>query len=101
MKLFSTVAVAAALLGGSLATSAPASARMADPGLRIPSASEQVACRVMRERIRRPNGALVWRERRVCTPGFAMHPRPRCVTERQRIVRPGGAIVFKSVRRCV
>jgi hypothetical protein len=100
MKFVSTAAVAAALFGGVLAMSAPASALPADPGLRAPSATEQVACRTVRERIRRPGGAVVWRERRVCTPGFAMHPRPRCVTERQRIVRPSGVIVFKTVRRC-
>ena len=97
MKLTFTAAAAAALFAGVLATSAPASARMVDPGLKIPSATESVACRTVRERIRRPNGALVWSERRVCTPSFV---RPRCVTERQRIVRPNGAIVFKSVRRC-
>jgi hypothetical protein len=100
MKLVSTAAVAAALFGGVLAVSAPASAITADPGLKAPSATEPVACRTVRERIRRPNGAVVWRERRVCTPGFAMHPRPACVTERQRIVRPNGAVVFKTVRRC-
>jgi hypothetical protein len=99
MKLLCTAIAAAALVGGILATSIPASARMADPGLKLPSASEQIACRTVRERVRRPNGALVWRERRVCTPGFAMH-RPRCVTERQRVVRPNGTVVFKSVRRC-
>jgi hypothetical protein len=99
MKLLCTTIAAAALVGGVLATSAPADARMADPGLKLPSASEQVACRTVRERIRRPSGALVWRERRVCTPGFAMH-RPRCFTERQRVVRPNGTVVFKSVRRC-
>jgi len=100
MKLFCTAAAVAAIVGGIATTSVPANARMVDPGLKIPSASEQIACRTVRERIRRPNGALVWRERRICTPGFAMHPRPRCVNERQRIVRPNGAIVFKSVRRC-
>lgn len=99
MKFLCTAIAAAALVGGVLATSAPANARMADPGLKLPSATEQVACRTVRERIRRPNGAVVWRERRVCTPGFAMH-RPRCFTERQRVVRPNGTVVFKSVRRC-
>jgi hypothetical protein len=99
MKLPCTAIAAAALVGGILATSIPASARMADPGLKLPSASEQVACRIVRERVRRPNGALVWRERRVCTPGYAM-PRPRCFTERQRVVRPNGTVVFRSVRRC-
>ena len=100
MKVLCAVTVATAMLGGIAALPATASARMADPGLKLPSAAEQVACRTVRERIRRPNGALVWKVRRVCTPGFAMHPRPRCVTERQRILRPNGAVVFKSVRRC-
>jgi hypothetical protein len=100
MKLVSTAAVAAALFGGVVAISAPANAITADPGLRAPSVTEQVACRFVRERIRRPNGAVVWRDRRVCTPGFAMYRGPRCVSERQRIVRPNGAVVFKTVRRC-
>ncbi|HEX2215157.1 MAG TPA: hypothetical protein VHG27_00450 [Xanthobacteraceae bacterium] len=72
---------------------------MADPGLKIPSATEKVACRTVRERIRRPNGALVWRTKRLCTPRYTWN-RPRCFTERQRIVRPNGAIVYKKVRRC-
>lgn len=107
MKLLCTVAAAAALMGGIVATSAPANARMADPGLSVPSAVEHVACRVVRERVRRPSGAVVWRERTVCTPGFAppvvrpiVRPRPRCFTERQRIVRPNGTVVFRNVQRC-
>jgi hypothetical protein len=100
MKLLCTATVAAAVLGGLVAISTPANARMADPGLKLPSAAEQVACRTVRERVRRPSGAVVWRTRRVCTPTHVVRPRPRCVTERQRIVRPNGAVVFKSVRRC-
>lgn len=113
MKFLCTVAAAAALIGGVAATSAPANARMADPGLHVPSAVENVACRVVRERVRRPNGAIVWRERTVCTPGFAppivrppvvrppiVRPRPRCFTERQRVVRPNGTVVYRSVQRC-
>ena len=100
MRLVTTAAVAAALFGGVVATAMPVSARMADPGLKLPSATEQIACRTVRERVRGPRGGVVWRERRVCTPGFAMHPRPACVTERQRVVRPNGTVVFKSVRRC-
>ena len=97
---FRCTAAMAAIVAGIAMTSIPAQALPADAGLRAPAVAEQVACRTVRERIRRPNGALVWSERRVCTPGFAMHPRPRCVTERQRIVRPNGTIVFKNVRRC-
>ncbi|ETR79128.1 hypothetical protein X566_14135 [Afipia sp. P52-10] len=99
MKFICTVAAAAALLGGAVAISAPAQARMADPGLHAPSAVEHVACRTVRERIRRPNGAVVWRTREICTPGFT-RPRPRCFTERQRVVRPNGTVTFRTVQRC-
>ena len=100
MKLVSTAAVAAAVLGGAFVVAMPASARMADPGLKAPSATEQIACRTVRERVHRPGGGVVWRERRVCTPGYAMHPRPHCFSERQRVVRPNGTVVFRTVRRC-
>lgn len=101
MRLLCTATVAAALFGSLLATSAPAAARMAYPGLKLPSAAEQIACRTVRERVRRPSGAVVWRTRRVCTPNWVGYrPRPRCVSERQRIVRPNGAVVWKTVRRC-
>lgn len=91
----------AALAGAVLAAPHQAEARMADPGLKAPSLVEDIACRTVRERIRRPNGAIVWSTRRVCTPGFNVRPGgPRCVMERQRIVRPNGAVVYKQVRRC-
>lgn len=99
MKFLCTVAAAAALMGGIVATSAPASARMADPTLHAPSAVENVACRVVRERVRRPNGTVVWRTRNVCSPSV-VRPRPRCFSERQRIVRPNGTVVFRTVQRC-
>lgn len=91
----------AALAVAVIAAPHTAQARMADAGLKAPSMVEDIACRTVRERIRRPNGAVVWNTRRVCTPGFNVRPRgPRCVMERQRIVRPNGAVVFKQVRRC-
>ena len=100
MKIFSMAALAAAMFGGTLAISAsqPVFARMADPGLSVPSATETVACRTVRERIQRPNGSAIWRTRQVCDR--ALRPRPRCTMERQRIVRPNGAVTFKTVRRC-
>lgn len=105
MKTASKLKVAAfafaAIAGALIAAPHHAEARMADPGLKAPSLVENVACRTVRERIRRPNGALVWKTRRICTPGFNVRPRgPRCVMERQRIVRPNGAVVYKQVRRC-
>ncbi|MDQ8728123.1 hypothetical protein [Bradyrhizobium sp. LHD-71] len=99
MRIFSAAAVAAVLAGGIFAGAAPANARMADPGLKLPSAVESVACRTVRERVHRPGGAVVWRSRRVCTPEF-VRPRPRCWSERQRVVRPNGTVIFRSVRRC-
>jgi hypothetical protein len=99
MKLLCTVTAAAALLGGVLAISSPASARMADPSLHVPSAAEQVACRTVREIVRGPHGRTSWRTRTVCTPNV-VRPRPRCFTDRQRIVRPNGTVVYRSVQRC-
>lgn len=99
MKLLCTAIAAVAMAGGIVANSTPASARMADPRLKVSSASEQVACRTVRERVHRPSGAIVWRTKRICAPRYAWN-RPRCFTERQRIVRPNGAVVYKKVRRC-
>lgn len=98
MKFLCTVTAAAALLGGVLAISAPANARMADPSLHVPQAAENVACRVVRDIVRGPRGT-VWRSRTVCTPTY-VRPQPRCFTDRQRIVRPNGTVVFRTVQRC-
>lgn len=99
MKMFSTVVAAAALLGVAVISAQPASALTANPGLTAPSLVEDVACRMVRSRVVRPNGRVVYRQVRKCTPGFT-RPRSRCTVERQRVVRPNGAVVFKTVRRC-
>ena len=91
-------AFAALLAAGFLLTlpSTGAQARFYDPGLlETSSQTEAVACRVVRERIRRPGGAVVYSTRRICTPG----PRS-CRTIRERVVRPGGAVVYRTIRRC-
>jgi hypothetical protein len=75
-----------------------AQARFFDPALAASSIVEQAACRIVRERVVRPSGAFVYRERRVCGPDFGSAPGCRVV--RERIVRPNGAVVFRSVRRC-
>jgi hypothetical protein len=77
-----------------------AAARMLDPGLKAHPLAEPVACRVIRERIERPNGSVVFRNRRECEPGFVTASVPECRMIRERVVRPNGAIVFRSVRRC-
>jgi hypothetical protein len=71
---------------------------MLDAGLKAHPLAEPVACRVIRERIERPNGTVVFR--RECEPGFVTAAVPECRMIRERIVRPNGAIVFRSVRRC-
>jgi hypothetical protein len=73
-----------------------------DPGLRAPALTEQVVCRIVRERVVRPNGRVIHRVRRICGPPFG-HRRHRvhhCRIVRERIVRPSGIVVFRSVRRC-
>lgn len=85
-----------------LAAVQPASARFFDPAVKnAEPLTEQVACRVVRERIVRPNGRVIFETRRVCTPGPMVGPRRGgCTMVRERIVRPNGAVVYKSIRRC-
>jgi hypothetical protein len=91
--------VAAAML--TLMPSGPAqAARFFDPGLQAPPLAEPVACRVIRERIVRPSGRVVFVTRRDCGPVLALASAPGCQVIRERIVRPSGAVVFRSVRRC-
>lgn len=99
MRLALTAAAAAAAV---LVAAAPASARFFDPAVKsVEPLAEQVACRVVRERIVRPSGRVIYETRRICSPG----PGPRavmggCRTVRERIVRPNGTVVYKSIRRC-
>jgi hypothetical protein len=76
-----------------------AQARMMNPHLGAPSFIEPVACRFVRERVVRPGGRVIYRQKRVCTPGVTVGG-PGCVVRRERIVRPNGSVVFRSVRRC-
>lgn len=96
--------VPAASLVAALLTAMPSShvqaARFFDPGVVAPSLAEPVACRVVRARIVRPNGSVVFENRRECTPGLALVAGPGCRVIRERIVRPNGAVVYRSVRRC-
>jgi hypothetical protein len=46
----------------------------------------------------RPNGRVIYRTVRRCTPDWGW--RDRCRTVRERVVRPNGSIVYRTVRRC-
>jgi hypothetical protein len=74
-------------------------ARMMNPRLEAPPLVETVACRVVRERVVRPSGRVIYRTKRVCTPSVTVGG-PGCVVRRERVVRPNGSVVFRTVRRC-
>ncbi|MBI5110513.1 MAG: hypothetical protein HZA68_00910 [Rhodovulum sp.] len=101
MRLATATAAAAAALAFVVAAE-PASARFFDPATKsFEPTAETVACRMVRERVVRPNGRVIYKTRQVCTPGF----RPGfaaggCRMIRERVVRPNGAVVYRSVRRC-
>ena len=89
----------AATLGLFVAGPDAAQARMMNPHLGAPSLAETVACRVVRERVVRPGGRVIYRTKRVCRPDVTVGGRG-CVVRRERIVRPNGSVVYRSVRRC-
>jgi hypothetical protein len=95
---------AAGLVAVSMLTVLPGghaqAARFFDPGILAPPLAEPVACRVIRERIVRPNGSVVFKTRRTCEPGLAFARAPGCRFIRERIVRPNGVVVYRSIRRC-
>jgi hypothetical protein len=63
---------------------------------------ENVACRVVRERVVRPFGPPVFREREVCAaPSAPVVAAQGCEFRSERIVRPDGSVVFRKVRRCL
>ena len=97
--------IGAALMA--LTFTAPAAQARFGPGVSVPDHVEQVACRIVRERVVRPNGRVAFVDRRVCHPGVAVAPRravvaprARCRMVRERVVTPGGRVVMRDVRRC-
>jgi hypothetical protein len=83
---------AAAALGFLVLSPDQASARFSPHHIAAPSLVQDVACRIRQVRTVRPNGRVVYRTVRTCTP--------ECRTVRERIVRPNGTIVYRTVRRC-
>lgn len=92
--VLATIGAAIAISSATLAAP-PAHARF-DKTIVAPDHVEDVACRVVRTRIVRPGGRVVFRTRRVCRPSMG----PRCRVVKQRIVRPNGRVVVRTVRRC-
>lgn len=104
---FKTMALTAALLtGGAMIIPNVASALPINPAIQAPSVAEQVACRVVRERIVTPSGRVIFKSTRVCTPGVPVvvrpivRPRPVCTVVRDRTVTPSGRVIVRTVRRC-
>lgn len=59
-----------------------------------------VACRVVRERVERPNGSVVFRTRRECGPREMGRGFGGCRVVRERVERPNGSVVFRTRRVC-
>jgi hypothetical protein len=96
---------AAAVMTAALFAVVPnaSAARFHDPALQAsaPSLVEDVACRTVRTRTVRPNGRVVYRTKRICTPGWhGGWNQGRCRLVRERIHRPNGSVVYRTVRRC-
>lgn len=89
-----TIGAAAAIAVATFAAP-PAQARF-DKTIAAPNQVEAVACRVVRTRVVRPGGRVVFRTRRVCSPRMGA----RCRVVQERIVRPNGRVVVRTVRRC-
>ena len=90
--LISAIVAAAALTG--LAAS-DAQARFSPQSVEAPSLMEEAQCVTRRVRTVRPNGRVIVRTVRNCSPGF-----DRCRTVRERITRPNGRVIIRTVRRC-
>ena len=91
--------IAAATLASAEAGAVPFRAAGLDRGTAL---VEPVACRVVRSRVVRPNGSVVFRTARECGPGprFGRRGREGCRMVRARIERPDGSVVFRNTRRC-
>ena len=100
---FAAIAAATAIMATVFAAPA-AQARMAAPVVAVPNHVDQVAFRVVKDRVVRPGGRVVTTTRRVCGPSVGRVFAPRavvgCRTVKERTVRPNGTVVVRSARRC-
>jgi hypothetical protein len=74
-----------------------ANARFSPQVVEAPALIEEAQCVVRRERVVRPNGAVVYRTARRCGPGPR---RGGCKVVRERVERPNGNVVFRTRRVC-
>lgn len=95
MRLFLATLGTVTAIAATAFVTPPAQARF-DKTIAAPNQVEAVACRVVRTRVVRPGGRVVFRTRRVCGPAMG----PRCRVIKQRTVRPNGSVVVRTVRRC-
>jgi hypothetical protein len=88
------IAMGAVALFGALFVMSPdqGSARFSTHSVAAPSLTENVACTTRRVRTVRPNGTVVFRDVRTCTP--------ECRTSRERTRLPNGNVIVGNVRRC-
>jgi hypothetical protein len=93
MRTILLTAFAAAGVIGAFSAS-EAEARFYTPQLEVASLVEEAACTVRRVRTVRPNGRVITRTIRRCTP------EPRCRTVREVVRRDNGRVVLRTVRRC-
>lgn len=94
MKCLLAVAGAAFVVAFS---STVAGARPGPRAVAAPALVEAAQCVVRKERVERPNGAVVYRTVRRCGPG----PRAGgCKNVRERVERPNGDVVFRSRQVC-
>lgn len=78
-------------------SSVEADARFGPRANEAPALLEPAQCVVRRERVLRPNGAVVYRTVRRCGPS------PRfggCKVVRERVERPNGSVVLRTRRVC-
>jgi|SRR5690348_465419 len=71
MRFYLALAIMTCALAFSQATTAMA-LPLTDSSLKAPSLVEQAACRTIRSRVVRPNGRVVFRTVRRCTPDFRL-----------------------------
>ncbi len=100
MRAFIIPAIAVVLGAGFLGSTQEAQARFSPQRIETPSLVDNVACSTQRVRTVRPNGRVVYRTVRRCTPPVVERRRNRCRIVQERVYRPNGSVVVRNVRRC-
>lgn len=99
MKMCSAALIGASMFGALAMIPVPAQALPAAPGVRAPTAIEQVQCRWRTVRSWH-HGRLVNRRVWTCPPGWRRSRAQRCHVERHRVVLPNGRVTWRSREVC-